>query len=228
MRFQVVRSRRSAASGRRPAGSASAPRRRLRGAGPGGRPAPAARRPHGPRQAQAELGCCVRCACNPTLPYPGRRGGGCAAQGKNVLRKEPMGRDIADDDVFFYNGAFTSKFYKVKVGTVSAQKETEPEKADTRHKARAHGPPRRTRARARGPTLPGALELGLPSRLDAACALPRLQTCRHCQWADWLPTSAPPAATASHASPAWPPGGARRVVHAGWGREVYGRVWRAR
>ena len=59
-----------------------------------------------------------------------------AAQGKNVLRKEPMGREIADEDVFFYNAAFTSKFYKVKVGTVSAQKETEPEKADTRHKAR--------------------------------------------------------------------------------------------
>ena len=59
-----------------------------------------------------------------------------AAQGKNVLRKEPMGREIGDEDVFFYNAAFTSKFYKVKVGTVSAQKETEPEKADTRHKAR--------------------------------------------------------------------------------------------
>ena len=58
-------------------------------------------------------------------------------QGKNVLRKEPMGREIADEDVFFYNAAFTSKFYKVKVGTVSAQKETEPEKADTRHKARS-------------------------------------------------------------------------------------------
>ncbi|KAK9837407.1 hypothetical protein WJX81_000098 [Elliptochloris bilobata] len=55
-------------------------------------------------------------------------------KGKNVLRKEPMGREIADEDVFFYNAAFTSKFYKVKVGTVSAQKETEPEKADTRHK----------------------------------------------------------------------------------------------
>ena len=47
-----------------------------------------------------------------------------------------MGREIADEDVFFYNVCFTSKFYKVKVGTVSAQKETEPEKADTRHKAR--------------------------------------------------------------------------------------------
>ena len=53
-----------------------------------------------------------------------------------MLRKEPMGREIADEDVFFYNAGFTSKFYKVKVGTVSAQKETEPEKADTRHKAR--------------------------------------------------------------------------------------------
>ena len=57
-----------------------------------------------------------------------------------MLRKEPMGREIADEDVFFYNAGFTSKFYKVKVGTVSAQKETEPEKADTRHKARPPGP----------------------------------------------------------------------------------------
>ncbi len=103
------------------------------------------RRPHVPWHAQAELGYCVPRA-------RADAGAGAPAQGKNVLRKEPMGRDIADDDVFFYNGAFTSKFYKVKVGTVSAQKETEPEKADTRHKARAPGPPG-GRARARAPAL---------------------------------------------------------------------------
>ena len=86
-----------------------------------------------------------------------------ATQGKNVLRKEPMGREIADEDVFFYNAGFTSKFYKVKVGTVSAQKETEPEKADTRHKARPPWPISRA-------ALPGMLStLGI--RSHAQCCL---------------------------------------------------------
>ncbi len=55
-------------------------------------------------------------------------------QGKNVLRKEPMGKDVNEDDAFVFNEAFASKFYKVKVGTISAAKESEPEKAETRHK----------------------------------------------------------------------------------------------
>ena len=55
-------------------------------------------------------------------------------QGKNVLRKEPMSKDIGEADVFHYNAGFHSKFYKVKIGTVSAQKETEPEKQETRQK----------------------------------------------------------------------------------------------
>lgn len=55
-------------------------------------------------------------------------------KGKNVLRKEPMGRDIAEDDAFFFNDKFSSKFYKVKIGTVVAQKESEPEKQETRQK----------------------------------------------------------------------------------------------
>lgn len=55
-------------------------------------------------------------------------------KGKNVLRKEPMGREIGDGDVFSFNDAFSSKFYKVKVGTVAAQKESEPEKQETRQK----------------------------------------------------------------------------------------------
>ncbi|KAJ0667331.1 putative cullin protein, neddylation [Helianthus annuus] len=37
------------------------------------------------------------------------------AKGKNVLRKEPMSKDIVEDDVFFFNDKFSSKFYKVKI-----------------------------------------------------------------------------------------------------------------
>ncbi|KAF9591035.1 hypothetical protein IFM89_001245 [Coptis chinensis] len=55
-------------------------------------------------------------------------------KGKNVLRKEPMSKDIVEDDAFFVNEKFTSKFYKVKIGTVVAQKESEPEKQETRQR----------------------------------------------------------------------------------------------
>ena len=55
-------------------------------------------------------------------------------QGRNVLKKEPMSKDINESDSFLYNSSFHSKFYKVKIGTVSAQKETEPEKQETRQK----------------------------------------------------------------------------------------------
>ncbi|KAG4148772.1 hypothetical protein ERO13_D05G304600v2 [Gossypium hirsutum] len=55
-------------------------------------------------------------------------------KGKNVLRKEPMSKDIGEDDSFFVNEKFASKFYKVKVGTVVAQKESEPEKQETRQR----------------------------------------------------------------------------------------------
>ncbi|OVA13346.1 Cullin [Macleaya cordata] len=55
-------------------------------------------------------------------------------KGKNVLRKEPMSKDIGEEDVFFFNDRFTSKFYKVKIGTVVAQKESEPEKQETRQR----------------------------------------------------------------------------------------------
>ncbi|ERM98195.1 hypothetical protein AMTRI_Chr01g127990 [Amborella trichopoda] len=55
-------------------------------------------------------------------------------KGRNILRKEPMSKDVAEDDVFFFNDKFTSKFYKVKIGTVAAQKESEPEKQETRQK----------------------------------------------------------------------------------------------
>nr|XP_043638688.1 cullin-3A-like [Erigeron canadensis] len=55
-------------------------------------------------------------------------------KGKNVLKKEPMTKDIGEDDVFSVNEKFTSKFYKVKIGTVIAQKESEPEKHETRQR----------------------------------------------------------------------------------------------
>uniref|UniRef100_A0AB38Z7I0 Cullin family n=1 Tax=Paeonia suffruticosa TaxID=45171 RepID=A0AB38Z7I0_PAESU len=55
-------------------------------------------------------------------------------KGKNVLRKEPMSKEIGEEDVFFVNDRFMSKFYKVKIGTVVAQKETEPEKQETRQR----------------------------------------------------------------------------------------------
>ncbi|KAJ6801009.1 cullin-3A-like [Iris pallida] len=55
-------------------------------------------------------------------------------KGKNVLCKDPMSKDIAEDDAFFVNDKFSSKFFKVKIGTVVAQKESEPEKLETRQR----------------------------------------------------------------------------------------------
>lgn len=55
-------------------------------------------------------------------------------KGKNVLRKEPMSRDISPNDNFYVNDKFTSKLFKVKIGTVAVQKESEPEKMETRHR----------------------------------------------------------------------------------------------
>jgi cullin 3 len=54
------------------------------------------------------------------------------ARGRNVLRKAPPGRDVAPGDTFFFNDGFTSKLFKVKVGTVSSSREAEPERAGTR------------------------------------------------------------------------------------------------
>lgn len=55
-------------------------------------------------------------------------------QGRNVLKKEPMGKDISETDVFSFNEEFHNKLYKIKIATVSAQKDSEPEKIETRHK----------------------------------------------------------------------------------------------
>ena len=42
-------------------------------------------------------------------------------QGKAVLRKEPMSKEVRPGDAFSVNDAFTSKLYKVKIGMVTAQ-----------------------------------------------------------------------------------------------------------
>ncbi len=49
-----------------------------------------------------------------------------------------MSKDVNDTDLFSFNDSFTSKLHKVKIGMVSAQKESEPEKTDTRHKVNDH------------------------------------------------------------------------------------------
>lgn len=55
-------------------------------------------------------------------------------KGKNVLRKEPMSKDIAFEDVFSVNDNFTSKLVKVKIGTVTAQRESDAERGETRER----------------------------------------------------------------------------------------------
>ncbi|KAF5772440.1 putative cullin protein, neddylation [Helianthus annuus] len=49
-------------------------------------------------------------------------------EGKNVLRKEPVSKDIREDNVFFFNDKFSSEFYRVKI----AQMEPELEKQEVR------------------------------------------------------------------------------------------------
>eukprot|EP00908_Phaeocystis_cordata_P011472 Transcript_22378.p1 GENE.Transcript_22378~~Transcript_22378.p1 ORF type:complete len:566 (-),score=323.93 Transcript_22378:101-1798(-) len=51
-----------------------------------------------------------------------------------ILRKEPVGRDVDDSDSFSFNEDFSAKQLRFKVGTVSAQKENEAEKQETRQK----------------------------------------------------------------------------------------------
>ncbi|KAK2365832.1 cullin-3A [Trifolium repens] len=55
-------------------------------------------------------------------------------KGKNVLRKEPMSKDIAEDDAFFFNDKFSSKLFKVRIGTVVAQRVSELESVETQAK----------------------------------------------------------------------------------------------
>ena len=51
-----------------------------------------------------------------------------------LLHKEPKGRDVDEADSFSFNADFSAKHLKFKVGTVTASKETDVEKAETRQK----------------------------------------------------------------------------------------------
>ena len=51
-----------------------------------------------------------------------------------ILTKEPKGREVDENDTFSFNRDFTAKHLKFKVGTVSAAKENEVEKQETRQK----------------------------------------------------------------------------------------------
>ncbi|KIZ04219.1 hypothetical protein MNEG_3746 [Monoraphidium neglectum] len=46
----------------------------------------------------------------------------------------PMSKDVEEGDSFSFNEKFSSKLFKIKIGTVSATKEGEAEKNETRHK----------------------------------------------------------------------------------------------
>jgi cullin 3 len=56
------------------------------------------------------------------------------AKGKNVLTKTPMSKDVDEADSFAFNDKFASKLFKVKIGTVSAAREGDAEKAETRQR----------------------------------------------------------------------------------------------
>eukprot|EP00736_Rhodelphis_marinus_P010004 Rmarinus@m.9311 len=49
-----------------------------------------------------------------------------------VLSKEPKGKDVCSGDVFSFNESFSSKLVRFKIMTVTATKETEAEKIETR------------------------------------------------------------------------------------------------
>ncbi|RHN55348.1 putative cullin protein, neddylation [Medicago truncatula] len=62
-------------------------------------------------------------------------------KGRNVLRKEPTSKDVSEDDAFYVNDKFSSKLYKIKIGTVVTQKESEPEKLKTRQRVKEERKP---------------------------------------------------------------------------------------
>jgi cullin 3 len=51
-----------------------------------------------------------------------------------ILTKEPKGREVDEQDSFTYNGEFSAKHLRFKVGTVTASKENDMEKHETRQK----------------------------------------------------------------------------------------------
>lgn len=55
-------------------------------------------------------------------------------KGKNVLKKVPDTKEINPDDIFTINNTFSSKLYKIKIGTSTAVKENDMEQMETREK----------------------------------------------------------------------------------------------
>ena len=51
-----------------------------------------------------------------------------------ILNKEPKGRDVDEGDTFTFNADFSNKHLRFKVGTVTASKENDVEKQETRAK----------------------------------------------------------------------------------------------
>lgn len=58
----------------------------------------------------------------------------CGKATQRVLTKDPKGRDISPTDMFSVNEQFTSKLHRVKIQTVLAKGEMEPERKETRNK----------------------------------------------------------------------------------------------
>ena len=53
-------------------------------------------------------------------------------KGKNVLKKDPSHKEILSTDIFTVNDNFTSKLYKIKIGTNTAARENDAERIETR------------------------------------------------------------------------------------------------
>lgn len=58
----------------------------------------------------------------------------CGKPTQRVLTKDPKGKDISPTDLFSVNEQFTSKLHRVKIQTVLAKGEMEPERKETRSK----------------------------------------------------------------------------------------------
>lgn len=58
------------------------------------------------------------------------------AKEKRILKKVPMSREVNDDDKFFFNESFESKFRRVRIGVIAANNraETEKERRETEKK----------------------------------------------------------------------------------------------
>ena len=55
-------------------------------------------------------------------------------KGKNVLGKDPMSKDVLENDYFFVNDNFNNRYYKVNIGTVIAKKQSDSENLETRQR----------------------------------------------------------------------------------------------